>query len=87
MAQNRAESDGVPANLEHFATELRVYEKNKPKWLREEANQFVVICADDVAGFFPTFTQAYEAALRRFGVDRLFLIKQVLPQDRIFVVY
>lgn len=90
MAHNRTrrtEKKVMSAVQERFDTELRVYERNKPGWLREYADKFVVISAEEFAGFFNTYSQAYEAALERFGVDRLFLIKQVLPQDRVFVVY
>jgi hypothetical protein len=88
MAQNRVEKRiGMSVRQQQFETELSVYERNKSGWLNEHPDSFVVISEQEVAGFFQSYSEAYEAALDRFGVDRLFLIKQVLPQDRVFVVY
>lgn len=77
----------VPPAATEFENELRVYEQNKPKWLTVHASKFVVISREQVAGFFSSYSQAYDAATLKFGLDQQFLIKQVLPQDRIFVIY
>ena len=91
MAQNRT-SNGqtrrfVPSCCTDFDRELRVFEAKKESWLREHANDFVVISGSTVAGFYPTYAQAYEVALGKFGLDRLFLIKQVMVEEQVFVVY
>jgi hypothetical protein len=91
MAQNQTSKTGtkgfVPSCCTDFDPELRVFEAKKESWLREHANEFVVISGSTVAGFYPTYAQAYEDARRKFGFDRLFLIKQVMVEEQVFVVY
>jgi hypothetical protein len=91
MAQNqtsKTETRGVvPSCCTDFVRELRVFEAKKESWLREHASHFVVIRGNTVAGFYPTYAQAYEAALRKFGFEQLFLIKQVMVEEQVFVVY
>lgn len=88
MAHNRPRNGKSNAPVKaSFVEELRVYEANKTGWLSSHANDFVVICGEKVAGFFPTYAEAYAAAVSSFGFDRLFLIKQVLTQEQVYVVY
>ncbi len=91
MAQNRTSKTEkrrpVSSSCTDFNPELRVFEANKESWLSAHANDFVVISGSAVAGFFPTYSEAYAAALTQFGFDRLFLIKQVMVEEQVFVVY
>ena len=68
-------------------TEMAVYEANKRVWLQEHRDQFVVIKAQSVLGFFEEFPRAYEAGVRQFGPDSDFLVKRVLPEEPIFVAF
>ena len=70
-----------------FSEEQRFYERHKEEWLASHANEFVVIAGNVVAGFFPSYAHAYGAAISRFGLDKLVLIKQVLEHEQVFVVY
>lgn len=67
--------------------ELNFYEKHKPEWLRTHQQEFVVIKADNLLGFFPSFHSAYSAGVVEYGADTDFLVKRVLPHDPVFVVF
>ena len=90
MLQNRSKSGAKAARSNgrsNFHRELRVFEAQKNSWMQAHANSFVVISGDAVAGFFPSFADAYTAAVAQFGLDRQFLIKQVLGEDQVLIVY
>ena len=70
-----------------FHQELRVYESHKASWLKSHKDEFVVISGDCVAGFYDTYNHAFAEALERFGIDRDFLIKQIVRQEPVFVIY
>jgi hypothetical protein len=78
MAQKRKAS---------LSEELSWYESNKHEWLGSHQGEFVLINEKQVAGFFPSYEKALEAGLRTFGVLNDFLIKQVVEQEPVFVIY
>lgn len=73
-----------PARLR---AELEFYEKHKAEWLKAYREQFVVIKADDLLGFFPNFHSAYTAGVSKYGANTDFLVKRVLPHEPVFVVF
>jgi hypothetical protein len=70
-----------------LAEELSVYESNKSAWLESHSGEFVLIGATTLAGFFPSYETAFEAGLKTFGIGKDFLIKQVVEQEPVFVIY
>jgi len=70
-----------------LAEELSLYDSKKPEWLESHDGQYVVIGHKTVAGFFPTFEKAFEAGLAKFGIGTDFLVKQVVEQEPVFVIY
>lgn len=70
-----------------LAEELSIYEKHKTEWLTSYAGQFALIGAGETAGFFPSYKTAFEEGLKRFGLGREFLIKQVVEHEPVFVIY
>lgn len=72
---------------ETLSEELSYYEAHKPQWVNSHMGQFVLIANKTVAGFFPSYEVAFEAGLQTFGIDKDFLIKQVVEQEPVFVIY
>ncbi len=70
-----------------LADELSWYESNKAEWLHTHQGEFALVAGNDLAGFFPSYERALEAGLRKFGVNREFLIKQVVEHEPVFVIY
>jgi hypothetical protein len=70
-----------------FSKELEVFERHRKEWFRSHPGQYVVIQDDVVAdGFFDSYAQALEAGLRKFGVRRGFLVKQVYITEPVYIV-
>lgn len=70
-----------------LAEELSLYESKKSEWLRSHSGEFVLIGGRKPAGFYPTYERAFEVGLEKFGVQSEFLIKQVVEQEPVFVIY
>jgi hypothetical protein len=70
-----------------LAEELSLYEANKSEWLKSHSGEFVLINDRAPAGFYPTYERAFEVGLEKFGIKAEFLIKQVLEQEPVFVIY
>jgi hypothetical protein len=67
--------------------ELSLYEAMKSEWLKSHSGEFVLINDRVPAGFYPTYEKAFEVGLEKFGIKTEFLIKQVLEQEPVFVIY
>jgi hypothetical protein len=70
-----------------FSAELTVFEQHRREWSRSHPGEFVAIQDDVVVeGFFGTYAEAFKAGLRRFGVRRGFLVKQVWITEPVYFV-
>jgi hypothetical protein len=69
--------------LEH---ERETYFRLKRKLMQSAKGLFVVIQGDDLEGPLETYAAALRAGYRRFGLDRPFLVKQVLAVEPVGVV-
>jgi len=70
-----------------FEEELAVFERHRKEWSRSRPGDFVVIQGDLVAdGFFKTYADALKAGLRKFGVQKHFLVKQVWMIEPVYFV-
>jgi hypothetical protein len=70
-----------------FSTENKVFEQHREEWLRSHPGEYVAIKDGVVAeGFFGTYAEAFKAGLRRFGVSRYFLVKQILTTEPVYFV-
>ena len=77
-------STAPPTRLD---VETALYEAHKSEWLKQHHNQFVVVKGDNVLGFFSEFHHAYQAGVEKYGIDNDFLVKRVVPQEPVFVVF
>jgi hypothetical protein len=70
-----------------FETELKVFEQYRKEWSGTHPGEYVVI-QDGVVfeGFFQEYADAFKAGLRRFGVRRPFLVKQVWITEPVYFV-
>jgi len=69
-----------------FSTELKVFEQHREEWSRSHPGEYVVIQDDVVEGFFDTYAEAFKAGLKKFGVRRGFLVKQVWITEPVYFV-
>jgi hypothetical protein len=70
-----------------FVAENDLFEQHRDEWLRSHPGEYVAIQGGVVAeGFFCTYAEAFRAGLRRFGVSRYFLVKQILASDPIYFI-
>jgi hypothetical protein len=70
-----------------FETELKVFEHSRKEWSKVHLGEYVVI-QDEVVleGFFKEYSDAFKAGLKRFGVRRPFLVKQVWITEPVYFV-
>jgi Family of unknown function (DUF5678) len=66
--------------------ELRLFEERRPEWARAHLGKFVVIQDEDVLNFFDQYEEAYRAAVKKYGLKRNFLIKQVWKDEPVYFV-
>jgi len=60
--------------------ELETFQRQLPALLKDHPGEFVLIHGEDIAGFFQTEDEGYEAGCERFHLDP-FLVKQVLEKE------
>lgn len=67
--------------------ELEVFEQHRSDWSQSHPGEYVVI-QDNVIleGFFRSYAEAFKAGLRKFGVGRSFLVKQVWLTEPVYFV-
>jgi hypothetical protein len=70
-----------------LAEELSLYESHKSEWLKSHSGKFVLISHKTPAGFYSSYEMAFEVGLEKFGINSDFLIKQVVEQEPVFVIY
>lgn len=64
-------------------TETEYFNRNRARWIEEgHEGKWVVVCAEEVLGFFPTLEDGYEAGVNKFDAGN-FLLKQVTPEDKV----
>jgi hypothetical protein len=70
-----------------LTAELEFYETHKSEWLKSNRDEFVVVKNNELLGFFTDFHNAYSAGVEKYGMDVDFLVKRVVPQEPVFVVF
>lgn len=70
-----------------FASELKLFEQHRQEWARSHPGSYVAIQGNVIIdGFFETYADALKAGLKRFGVRREFLVKQVWVTEPVYLV-
>ncbi len=77
----------VPIEETSLSAELQYYASHKAEWLGSHSGEYVVIKGRTRLGFYQTFEAAYRAGAARFGVDTDFLVRKVVEQEPVFVLY
>lgn len=67
--------------------ELAVFERQKTGWLHLHSEEFVVIVGTRVLGFFPDFESAFRTGFQVVGLGKDFLVKQVLAEEHVYVIF
>lgn len=70
-----------------LAAELEYYAQHKAEWLAHRTGHYVVIKDSRVLGFYPNFEAAYRAGAASYGLNRDFLVKQILEREPVFFVF
>lgn len=70
-----------------LAAELAFYAEHKAEWLEKHSGKYVVAQDTNLLGFYTSFESAFKAGLVAFGVQRDFLVKQVLAEEPVYFVY
>jgi len=75
------------ASASLFSKELKVFERHRKEWSHSHPGTYVAIQDEVVAeGFFATYAEAFKAGLKKFGVRRCFLVKQVWVTEPVYIV-
>ncbi len=75
------------ADADLFSIELKVFEQRRREWWDAYPGKYVAIQDDAIAeGFFDTYADALKAGLRKFGVRKVFLVKQVSLTEPVYFV-
>ncbi len=70
-----------------FSKELTVFEAHRQEWSHSHLGAYVAIQDGIVAeGFFSSYAEAFKAGLQKFGVRRVFLVKQVWVTEPVYFV-
>jgi hypothetical protein len=70
-----------------LTAELEFYEIHKLEWLKNNQGEFAVVKGENLLGFFADFHKAYCAGAERYGLNTDFLVKRVVAQEPVFVVF
>jgi len=70
-----------------LAGELDFYAAHKDEWLESNSERFVVIQDTNVLGFYGSFESAFRAGVVAFGIQRDFLVKQLLVDEPIYFIF
>lgn len=62
--------------------ETQVYESHLAEWRNSHLGEYVLIKGDQIIGFYPDLSQAFDEGTKRFGLDEFFT-KQITPNDAI----
>jgi len=77
----------VTTAAQPLEAELKVFERHRKEWSQTHAGKFVVIQDQTVLDeFFDEYSVAFKAGLRRFGLGRSFLVKQVWLEEPVYFV-
>lgn len=66
-----------------FTESYETYQVHRKKWMEDHWGEYVAISVYDVAGFFPTFAQAFDAGRRRYGLGVFFLTLRIHESDQL----
>lgn len=70
-----------------LATELEWFEKRRNFWLKSHKGKFALVEGRRAAGFYLHWRNAFKAGIRKFGLDKPFLVKRVLEGDEVFLIF
>jgi hypothetical protein len=70
-----------------LTVELEFYEAHKADWLKGHRDEYVVVKGNVALGFFVDFQKAYRTGVEKYGIDCDFLVKRIVPQEPVFLVF
>ena len=70
-----------------LATEMGFYTEHKMEWLKEHSGKYVVAQDMSLLGFYDSWESALRSGIVAFGVQRDFLVKQVVAKEPVYAIY
>jgi len=67
--------------------ELAFFEAHRQEWLETNRNRYALVSGEQLLGFFAEWIKAFEHGCAHVGVQRAFLVKQVLERDEVFYIF
>jgi hypothetical protein len=62
--------------------ELETYKRKRGGWIHEgKEGLWVVIHGEEIIGMFPSLEAALEAGYERFGLEEVFMARQIVSED------
>jgi hypothetical protein len=77
----------MSADEKRLVAELAFYDESRAEWLKTHSGQYVVAQGENLLGFYVSFEEAFRAGVAAFGIQRDFLVKQVLAHEPIYFVF
>ncbi len=68
-------------DIEKLSQEQEAFDCLLESMLKDHAGEFVVMHKGSIVAYHPTYIAAYEDALKRFGLDQIFLVSEVKKRD------
>jgi hypothetical protein len=66
--------------------ETRVYESHLSEWRQTHVGEYVLIKDDEVVGFYPSLSEAFDEGTKRFNLSTFF-VKQIVPEDAVNISF
>lgn len=67
--------------------ELETYDRELPAFLQEHRGEYVLICGETIAGFWPTEDEAYLAGQQRCGPNPFLVMPVVEKQEPVRLLF
>lgn len=67
--------------------ELAFFGRMKRQWLAQHEGEFVAVSGLHSLGFFPDWEQAFRYGVKEVGVSQPFLVKQVLEEEPVYLIF
>jgi hypothetical protein len=77
----------MAAEQKTLQRELAVFEQHKREWLKTHPGDFVVIAETTIGGFYPDYESAFMGGISKFGIQGIFLVKQIWAEEPVYLIH
>lgn len=72
--------------LSQLNVEVEFFDDNRMEWVKEHRGEYALVQDKTCHGFFFSWESALKEGLKLLGVQRPFLVKEVLENDRVYFI-